>query len=513
MKRLHSEAGGRPIFNNDLDTVQGEVLEALESTFKGSGAFIVNGCTVSSTNINAGIVFIDGKIMRFEGATVAAFPVYLKTTEELQENEAYETGGIKPTIKNIKAVVSTTVPTSVEYITITSSGGRAYYDVLGAEFLRLKGSQTISGAKKFTSKIDAPADVETTISSKKVSLGSLQSEKADKSYVDSYFIYRGSGGDTNNYIEDGYANGRPFSANHPSGASHGTLFIYGRSASGTRQIFMDDYSHIWTRAQRWDGAWSSWVKQWDDQNFDPDTKLNKSIYDSFLADVAYGRRGSIGGLTDWNTLTLAGCYKIQNYDAAANGAPPATYRYGLLTVDRATGDAEGRVVQTYVPHTTDKNIYVRMSNQGSWTGWKVYVDKSYVDTKATITTANSLQTQINANDTDITNLQNNKQDKFTAGWVSLNLLNGATAYSGFNTPSCMKDPFGFVHLRGTILHTNVPSGSDFASLPSSAYYPSQGEYRPIAYDSTIRVETTGGLQRTGGSVNAIHLSGISFYVG
>lgn len=282
MKRLHFETGGRPLFNNDLDIVQTEILTALEAEYSGKGAFIVNGCSTTSSSISSGIVFIGGKIMRFEGASSVSFPIYLVKQEELLENETYETGGIKPTLKNIKAIVSTTVPSGAEYITMTASGGRNYNDVLAGTFVRLQGTQTIGGAKIFSSKIQANSDIETTVGSKKVNLASLQSEKADKSYVDSYFIYRGSGGDTNNYTEDGYANGRPFSANHPPEASHGTLFIYGRSASGTRQIFMDDSSQIWTRAQRWDGVWSDWSKQWDDQNFDPATKADKSYTDAEL---------------------------------------------------------------------------------------------------------------------------------------------------------------------------------------------------------------------------------------
>jgi hypothetical protein len=286
MKRLHFETGGRPLFNNDLDIVQTEILAALEAEYSGKGAFIVNGCSTTSNSISSGIVFMDGKIMRFEGASSVSFPIYLVMQEELLENETYETGGIKPTLKNIKAIVSTTVPSGAEYITMTASGGRTYNDVMAGTFVRLQGTQTIGGAKTFSSKIQANSDIETTVGGKKITLGSLQSDKADKTYVDSYFIYRGSGGDTNNYTEDGYANGRPFSANHPPGASHGTLFVYGRSASGTRQIFMDDYSHIWTRAQRWDGVWSSWVKQWDDQNFNPALKADKSYTDTELGKKA-----------------------------------------------------------------------------------------------------------------------------------------------------------------------------------------------------------------------------------
>jgi hypothetical protein len=290
MKRLHFADGGRPLSNNDLSILQEELYKAVEQQYSGLGSFIVSGCTVSGTTIASGLVFIDGKILPFAGASSVTFPAYLKqaAVQEL-DAVAYETGGSHPKRKFYSAELASTAPTSGGYIVMSASGGRSYYDAISSEVVRMRGNQTIEGNKTFSGKIT----ISDFISLGKMAFDghfinalktggldssndTLPTSNAVKEYVDAAFDYRGSGGDANSYVEDGVAQGRPFSANHPEGASHGAMFIAG-SPSGTRQMFVDDGGNVFYRAQSWDGVWSSWKKSWHSGNFDPTTKVNKTL--------------------------------------------------------------------------------------------------------------------------------------------------------------------------------------------------------------------------------------------
>jgi hypothetical protein len=295
MKRLHFADGGRPLSNNDLSILQEELYKAVEQQYSGLGSFIVSGCSVSGTTIASGLVFIDGKILPFSGASNVTFPTYIKQAAvQDQDVVAYETGGSHPKRKFYTAELVSSQPASGGYIVMSASGGRSYYDAISSEVVRMRGNQTVQGNKTFSGKI--------TISDY-ISLGkmdfdghfinalktggldssndTLPTTKAVKEYIDAAYKYRGSGGDANSYIEDGVAQGRPFSANHPAGASHGAMFIAG-SPSGTRQMFMDDGGNVFYRAQSWDGVWSTWKKSWHDGNFDPTTKADKTYTDNEL---------------------------------------------------------------------------------------------------------------------------------------------------------------------------------------------------------------------------------------
>lgn len=417
MKRIHIAAGGRPLSNDDIQILQEEVYKAVEQQYDGLGAFIVSGCAVSGTTIDAGLVYLDGKILPFPGVSNVTFPAYIKQAA-VQDLDvvAYETGGSHPKRKLYSAELVSAAPASGSYIVMSSTGGRSYFDAISSEVVRMRGNQTISGNKTFSNKVV----VEDFISLVKMSFDghfinalktsgldlsndTLPTTKAVKEYVDAAYDYRGSGGDANSYIEDGVAQGRPFSANHPEGASHGAMFIAG-SPSGTRQVFMDDGGNVFYRAQSWDGIWSTWRKSWHSDNFNP-----------------------------------------------AN--------------------------------------------------------------KADITTTDSLQDQVIANDSDIAALNTDKANKTQPHFTNFTLLNGAGAGAGY-PPAYMKDTLGFVHLRGST-DLNGVMANPICNLPAG-YRPAQGisfsdSYRAISISATGDIDAMYDGSEPMSANGAVNFNGITFF--
>lgn len=91
--------------------------------------------------------------------------------------------------------------------------------------------------------------------------------------------------------------------------------------------------------------------------------------------------GRVGNTTDWNTLTKAGCYKVQLNDwgdaatlHSPNGYNSDLYSYGLLFVIKSYNDtSELRTSQIYIPHNASPQIVTRMHNGSSYdTGWQVW---------------------------------------------------------------------------------------------------------------------------------------------
>ena len=106
------------------------------------------------------------------------------------------------------------------------------------------------------------------------------------------------------------------------------------------------------------------------------TLPNGSSYDIKDATARSGkqniRNGTISGAVNWNTLTTAGTYKIQNTTMTADyNAPVGEYPYGILVVFDSDGGTEKRIMQIYFPHNPSKNyMYIRMRNSDVWTDWK-----------------------------------------------------------------------------------------------------------------------------------------------
>lgn len=145
----NNTTGGRPLFLNDILTVEENFYKHSQAQFQNQGAFIISGVISTQNNISPGVVIIDNEVMSFEGAAGVSFPVYLVREQNFVENVTFQDGITRPLYVESKAVISTTIPSNGEYISITANGGKRYTDVLMNELVGLKGNQTIAGNKTF----------------------------------------------------------------------------------------------------------------------------------------------------------------------------------------------------------------------------------------------------------------------------------------------------------------------------------------------------------------------------
>lgn len=154
-----NEVGGRSVHQDDLRILQEELLKAIQLQYNGLGAFVLQGCSVTGLagnfSISAGLVFINNRVMEFQGAnSIASFPVFLiQAADTLVDSFPLEQGGSAFKRTLIRAEISASAPGSGEFISMTQSGGRNYNDVLSNQFVRLQGSQTVNGQKSFTSSV------------------------------------------------------------------------------------------------------------------------------------------------------------------------------------------------------------------------------------------------------------------------------------------------------------------------------------------------------------------------
>ncbi|OON67801.1 hypothetical protein [Hymenobacter sp. CRA2] len=104
MKQLEFLDGGRPLNSDDLVVLQDEIYDAVNGQLTGLLACVVAGCEVSvrgnnQYDINPGLVYIDGEIKRFSGASNVTLPQELYADAyQTTEQRPYQTGGSKATM-------------------------------------------------------------------------------------------------------------------------------------------------------------------------------------------------------------------------------------------------------------------------------------------------------------------------------------------------------------------------------------------------------------------------------
>ncbi|MCG8310741.1 MAG: pyocin knob domain-containing protein [Cytophagales bacterium] len=263
MKRLHFETGGRARTLDDLDVFQKSVFDAIEAFFKGKGAFIIYGCTVTGNDISAGIVFIDSQIMEFPGASGVTFPAYIKKADDLLTvNRTYETGGSKPTQKHIASELATSAPGSGEYIIMSATGGRTFWDAVAGEVVRMKGNQIINGVKTFNSDIKVLNKTLTQWLATKANsshshvlgdLPTINSSKVDSSISIAGVITLNQ--DLNNYTNPGLFAITAGALNPPPSGSFMLVFSAG---SIITQIAIANNASMYKRSQSL-GTWGTWA--------------------------------------------------------------------------------------------------------------------------------------------------------------------------------------------------------------------------------------------------------------
>lgn len=123
--------GGVPIFSENVnDALQKEFWDALEAavvTLAGGNAAIVSGCIVASLggsnySVSAGIVVIDGVLQRQAAVASTTLPAYLKSDVPVIVTAAFEDGGTKNLTTEQKSILTTSIPGSGQYVTLSLTG-------------------------------------------------------------------------------------------------------------------------------------------------------------------------------------------------------------------------------------------------------------------------------------------------------------------------------------------------------------------------------------------------------
>lgn len=152
MKQLKFSLGGRPVNNDDFVVLQRELTDAVQAQFLGKGPFILSGCQVSGpasgATITAGIVCLNGQLLRFAGQSSVVLPAQFQAGAEFfdpDQYRPYQTGGSLPCMREIPAVLVASDPgyTGGEFLTLDTWGGLRWSDVVRASVRYLGETQPL----------------------------------------------------------------------------------------------------------------------------------------------------------------------------------------------------------------------------------------------------------------------------------------------------------------------------------------------------------------------------------
>lgn len=151
MKYPLLDIGGRPFTNDDLLTLQTELTDAAQAQFLGKGPFILTGCVVSGSgpayNISAGIVCLDGQLLRFAGAGAVTLPAQLQAGAAiLSDPRPYQTGGTKNCMREVPAELVASDPTyrGGQFLPLDTWGGKRWSHVQRATVRSAKEVQMVA---------------------------------------------------------------------------------------------------------------------------------------------------------------------------------------------------------------------------------------------------------------------------------------------------------------------------------------------------------------------------------
>ena len=150
MKQVQVDTGGRPFNNDDLLTLQQELTDATQAQFLGKGPFVLAGCQVSGTgaavNVAAGIVCLDGQLLRFAGAGAVTLPMQFQAGAAVgSDPRPYQTGGTKSCMREVPAVLVAADPayTLGEFLPLATWGAKRWNDVVRASVRTPSETQTL----------------------------------------------------------------------------------------------------------------------------------------------------------------------------------------------------------------------------------------------------------------------------------------------------------------------------------------------------------------------------------
>lgn len=156
MKEFSSQTGGRFTYVDDVINLQ-ELALAFSHIFDDCDNFIISGCEVSGNTISPGIVYLNGKLRVFNGASgISKFPQYIYEVNTT-ENTPYQSGGEKVGRNVWGCALGLVVPTTLTALTnkipqsikITATGGLQMKDAWIGKYAVLLNpsvsSQTVKG--------------------------------------------------------------------------------------------------------------------------------------------------------------------------------------------------------------------------------------------------------------------------------------------------------------------------------------------------------------------------------
>ena len=119
MKETMYDEGGRPFYDDDIETIQNEARASILAMLTGLGHdCIVTGCAVSGAGpytVSPGIIFIGGQLLRYLGASGVVLPAALVTGSiSIVSERTYETGTTKTCIQEQFAEVAVGNPNGLQ---------------------------------------------------------------------------------------------------------------------------------------------------------------------------------------------------------------------------------------------------------------------------------------------------------------------------------------------------------------------------------------------------------------
>ncbi|SHJ76414.1 hypothetical protein SAMN02745146_0108 [Hymenobacter daecheongensis DSM 21074] len=149
MKNLIFETGGRPFVLDDLATLQEEFQYALYAPLLALPPCVVSGCEVGAAgagvyDVGPGLVWLNGALHRFAGASAVALPGELYVGPLVVENGPYQTGGQKPVRSEALALLRAAGNVPGQKVLVTEHG------VLRAEKAREAGQRMLGDTKWLT---------------------------------------------------------------------------------------------------------------------------------------------------------------------------------------------------------------------------------------------------------------------------------------------------------------------------------------------------------------------------
>lgn len=166
MKEFVSNEGGRYTYADDILNLQ-ELALAFNYIFDGCGNFVVSGCNVDGGSIGAGVVYLNGKLRKFNGASeITKWPQYLCEDNRVEQLE-YKSGGQKIGRNSWGCVLKASLPTAIDpmtnavpqHIAVTSTGAVQMKDAwLGRYSVRLDAGGKL---QRVAGSLEADGDIKT----------------------------------------------------------------------------------------------------------------------------------------------------------------------------------------------------------------------------------------------------------------------------------------------------------------------------------------------------------------